>query len=410
MSERDNTPQAQSPGETTRPGSAGGSGSGSIFDRVKHPVTTSGGAAAESGASAGGTAIRQGHADGPERLGTPPNQTDSASKPSHTVVVPGQPGGVGVPGRRAEDLDVRAARRAERLVAFWFTLSVLGTVGFVVTNFVGDKHAEYYTPALGAALGIALGGLGIGVILWAKRLLPHEQAVQPRHDFRSSDEEIAATEETFREGFADTGLAKRPLLRRSLLGAGTALGGLVVVPLLNLTNAKPGKKLNTTEWVKNARLVTAEGTYVKLGDVAIGSIETVFPAVPVPAADGSVTYQPRTDVHSKADSTTILIRLAPGENRPRPGREDWAVDDHVAYSKICTHAGCPVSLYEQQTHHLLCPCHQSVFDVLDGCRAIFGPASRSLPQLAIAADDEGFLYARDGDYAEPVGAAFWERP
>nr|MDT0667296.1 Rieske 2Fe-2S domain-containing protein [Micromonospora sp. DSM 115978] len=143
--------------------------------------------------------------------------------------------------------------------------------------------------------------------------------------------------------------------------------------------------------VKGARLVTGEGNFVRLGDVAIGSIETVFPAVPVTEADGSVAYEPKTDLHSKADSTTILIRLEPGVNRPRAGREDWAVDDHVAYSKICTHAGCPVSLYEQQTHHLLCPCHQSVFDVLDGCRAIFGPASRSLPQLAIAVDDEGYL-------------------
>jgi ubiquinol-cytochrome c reductase iron-sulfur subunit len=291
----------------------------------------------------------------------------------------------------------------------WFGVSVLGTLGFIVTNFVGDKHAEYYTPALGVALAMAVGGLGFGLILWAKRLMPHEQAVQERHPFASSDEEIAVTEEEIALGFADTGLAKHPMMRRSLLGAGTVLGGLLVVPLLNLTNSKPGKKLDHTYWVKGARFVTAEGRYVKFGDISIGGIETVFPAVPVTKADGSVAYDPKVDIHAKADSATILIRLAPGEDKPRPGREDWSVDGHVAYSKICTHAGCPVSLYEQQTHHLLCPCHQSVFNVLDGCRAIFGPASRSLPQLAIAVDDDGYFIARDGDYTEPVGAAFWER-
>jgi ubiquinol-cytochrome c reductase iron-sulfur subunit len=262
---------------------------------------------------------------------------------------------------------------------------------------------------MGVALALAVGGLGFGLILWAKRLMPHEQAVQERHPFASPDEEVAVTEEEVALGFADTGLGRHPMVRRSLLGAGTVLGGLLVVPLLNLTNSKPGKKLDHTHWVKGARLVTGEGRYVKLGDLAIGSIETVFPAIPVTEADGRIAYDPQVDVHAKADSATILIRLAPGENSPRPGRENWEVNGHVAYSKICTHAGCPVSLYEQQTHHLLCPCHQSVFNVLDGCRAIFGPASRSLPQLALAVDNEGYFIARDGDYTEPVGAAFWER-
>ncbi|MCK9894045.1 ubiquinol-cytochrome c reductase iron-sulfur subunit [Frankia sp. AgB32] len=383
----------------------------SIFKRAKHPVDTSGAPAGGSGVSAGGPDVAAGTSDGPEALGTPPHQTDSSRIPETTAMRPagGHGGGVTPRPPRAEDVDRRAERRAERLIAFWFMISVVGTVGFVITNFVGDKHKQYYTPCLGSALGMAVGGLGIGMILWAKRLMPHEQAVQERHEFTSSKEEIATTEAELTAGFADTGLARLPLLRRTLLGAGTVLGGLVVVPLLNLTNAKPGKKLDHTSWVKGARLVTEDGRFIKLGDVSIGGIETVFPALPVTGADGTVSYEPRTDVQTKADSTTLLIRLPPGIDRPRKGREDWSIDGHVAYSKICSHAGCPVSLYEQQTHHLLCPCHQSVFDVLDGCRAIFGPASRSLPQLAIAADANGFLYARNGDYDEPVGAAFWER-
>ena len=385
----------------------------SIFKRSKHPVDTGGHPARGSNVSAGGPDIPAGTHDGPEVLGTPPHQTDSSREPEHTVMRPavggGHGGGVTPRPPRAEDVDHRAERRAERLIAFWFLISVVGTIGFIITNFVGDKHKEYYTPCLGSALGLAVGGLGIGMILWAKRLMPHEQAVQERHEFTSSREDIAVTEAEITAGFADTGLARHPLLRRTLLGAGTVLGGLVVVPLLNLTNSKPGKKLDHTSWVKGARLVTEDGRLVKLGDVSIGGIETVFPAIPVTAADGSVTYKPKTDIQTKADSTTLLIRLPPGVDRPRKGREDWSVDGHVAYSKICSHADCPVSLYEQQTHHLLCPCHQSVFNVPDGCRAIFGPASRSLPQLAIAADADGYLYARNGDYDEPVGAAFWER-
>ncbi|WP_322780236.1 ubiquinol-cytochrome c reductase iron-sulfur subunit [Frankia sp. Cas4] len=353
---------------------------------------------------------RPGRGDGPEQLGTPPQQTDSTQEGSTVLLAEPDERAAAIPPAHAEEIDRRAERRAERLVAFWFMVSVVGTIGFVVTNFVGDKHAEYYTPCMGTALGLAMGGIGFGVILWAKRLMPHEEAVQERHPFASSAEEIAVTEETVALGFADTGLARRPLVRRTMLGAGSVLGALLVVPLLNLSNRKPGDQLKHSHWAKGARLVNGEGNPVALGDIAIGGIETVFPAIPVTAADGSVRFEPQLTLHQKADSVTILIRLPPDANRPRPGREDWAYDGHVAYSKICTHAGCPVSLYEAQTHHLLCPCHQSVFNVLDGCRAIFGPASRSLPQLAIAVDDDGYFIARDGDYTEPVGPAFWERP
>ncbi|MBL7500662.1 Rieske 2Fe-2S domain-containing protein [Frankia sp. CNm7] len=375
MSEQDETPAG---------------GGGSVFDRVKRPA---------GGGSDGGSG-------GPEVLGTPPAPTDSTQLEEHTAW---RHAGVAHRAPRAEDVDRRAERRAERLIAFWFTASVIGTLGFIVANFVGDKHKAYYTPVLGTALGLAVGGLGIGMILWAKRLMPHEQAVQERHSFKSTDEETAVFEEEVALGFHDMGLGRHKLLRRSLLGAGAVLGGLTVVPLLNLTNAKPGKKLDHTHWVKGARMVTGEGRFVKLGEIAIGGIETVFPAVPITNASGETEFEPLLDLHAKADSATILVRLEPGINKPRQGRDGWDVDGLVAYSKICSHAGCPVSLYEQQTHHLLCPCHQSVFDVPDGCRAIFGPASRSLPQLALGVDDEGYLIARDGDYTEPIGPAFWER-
>jgi ubiquinol-cytochrome c reductase iron-sulfur subunit len=91
---------------------------------------------------------------------------------------------------------------------------------------------------------------------------------------------------------------------------------------------------------------------------------------------------------------------------PRSGQEDFGYGDYVAYSKICTHAGCPVSLYEQETSRILCPCHQSQFDVTQGAKPVFGPATRSLPQLPIRVDEEGYFVARS-DFREPVGPSFW---
>ena len=90
------------------------------------------------------------------------------------------------------------------------------------------------------------------------------------------------------------------------------------------------------------------------------------------------------------------------------GREGWTVDGHIAYSSICTHLGCPVKLYEQQTHHLFCPCHQSTFDASRGSEVLFGPAARPLPQLAISVDEEGYFVAQ-GDFDEPIGPSYWER-
>lgn len=116
-------------------------------------------------------------------------------------------------------------------------------------------------------------------------------------------------------------------------------------------------------------------------------------------------------LEAKAKAAVLLMRLNPSEFKDDAlGRKarDWGFHGIVAYSKICTHVGCPVGLYEQQTHHLLCPCHQSTFDVTRDCEVIFGPAKRPLPQLKITVDDEGYLVAPQG-FAEPVGPSYWER-
>jgi ubiquinol-cytochrome c reductase iron-sulfur subunit len=123
--------------------------------------------------------------------------------------------------------------------------------------------------------------------------------------------------------------------------------------------------------------------------------------------NGLVTVFPEGHAGS-ADGQAVLVRVDPGVLVLRPGREDWSPEGLIVYSKVCTHAGCPVGLYQAETHQLLCPCHQSAFDVLDEAKPVFGPAAAALPQLPIRIDTDGFLRAR-GDFPEPVGPSFWRR-
>jgi ubiquinol-cytochrome c reductase iron-sulfur subunit len=232
------------------------------------------------------------------------------------------------------------------------------------------------------------------MIVWAKKLLPHEKAVQERHDFHSTPAEEAEAEDTFLAGVADLGLGKRKILRRTLVGA-LALFPLPLVVMLRDLGPLPGRGLLETGWKRGTRLVYLDTKVpVKLGDLSIGGIATVMP-------EGFTTP---TDF---ALAATMLIRFAPGEIQSQK-EANWGVDDHVAYSKLCTHAGCPISLYEQQSHNLLCPCHQSTFDMARDAKVIFGPAARPLPQLRISVDSEGYLYAV-GPYSQAVGPSFWER-
>jgi ubiquinol-cytochrome c reductase iron-sulfur subunit len=199
-------------------------------------------------------------------------------------------------------------------------------------------------------------------------------------------------------GLHNSGLARRKLLTRSMAFMGGGLGLMLLMPLGGLIK-DPNKDdpLGTTNWAEGVRLVRNDGSPIRPGDQEPGSLETVFPAVP----GGNL----------QSDAATMLIRLRPEqleEAQPREGQADFGYGDYVAYSKICTHAGCPVSLYEQETSRILCPCHQSQFDVTQGAKPIFGPATRSLPQLPIEVDDEGYFVARS-DYIEAVGPTYWNR-
>jgi ubiquinol-cytochrome c reductase iron-sulfur subunit len=309
---------------------------------------------------------------------------------------------------RRSDIDPKAAARREREVATFFGLSTLGTLLFIVAYFAikpaeksGDELLEAVglsTRLLGLGLGLALFCIGAGAIHWAKTLMPDDEIVSERKPMRSSDEDRAAAVAAMKEGAAGAGLGRRKLIRNSLLGALAPLGLLAIIPLRDL-GPLPGAQLTGTWWTPGKRLVSdPQGRPIKASDIPIGGVVHVLPEgienAPEPLAE-------------EAKATALVIRLAPDEIQDRKER-DWSVDGIVAYSKICTHVGCPVGLYEQQTHHLLCPCHQSTFDVTRDCAVIFGPAARPLPQLPLDVDSEGYLVARE-DFHEPVGPSFWER-
>jgi ubiquinol-cytochrome c reductase iron-sulfur subunit len=287
-------------------------------------------------------------------------------------------------------------RFAEWQVSAMFVLAALGTVGFCVAYFTISIHDKLGGPsnwALGGGLAVALLGTGAGMILWAKKLLPHEKAVQERESFHSPEEDELRSEETFLAGARALQLHRR-VLRRSLLAA----LGLLPIPaviLLRDLGPLPGLTLRRSGWKAGDRLVYPDTKQpVRVGDIDIGGIATVMP-------EGFTT----TDDYPLAP--TILIRFAPGEIRSAK-EASWGYQDHVAYSKICTHAGCPISLYEQQTHHLLCPCHQSTFQMDQDAKVIFGPAARALPQMRITVDSDGYFVCKE-PYTEPVGPSFWER-
>jgi ubiquinol-cytochrome c reductase iron-sulfur subunit len=252
-------------------------------------------------------------------------------------------------------------------------------------------------------LGIALGllSVGIGAVHWSKTLMPAREITEMRHDTRGSEPTREKAVEVFALGNHESGFGRRSLIRNSLIGALVATPLPAVVLFRDLAPAEdPNAVLRHTLWEEGMHLAAdPSGTRIKASDVTLGSVFHVIP---------ENLNESEHLLEEKAKAAVLLMRLKPEDLNPAEGREDWQYDGIVAYSKICTHVGCPVALYEQQTHHLLCPCHQSTFDVTNNCEVIFGPAKRPLPQLPITVDADGYLVAQS-DFHEPVGPSFWER-
>ncbi|MBO3745606.1 Rieske 2Fe-2S domain-containing protein [Streptosporangiaceae bacterium NEAU-GS5] len=302
------------------------------------------------------------------------------------------------PGVKAADED--GARRAERIVALLFTITFLAGIAFIVSYVyfqVGDiDKTATSNLALGTSLSVALLALAVGIVVWVRQIMPKYNLIQERHPMASSTADREYVSETFVQGANESGFVKRKMLRRTLLLAAAPLGLLPIILLRDL-GPMPGVSLRHTVWKKGLRL-TVEGTGQPIRASDFDSPGGILSVVP----EG---YE--HDLNALAKATLILIKLRPQDIKAGTNL-NWTHDGIIAYSKICTHVGCPAALYEQTTHHILCPCHQSTFDAADGAKVIFGPAARPLPQLPIAVDGEGFLVAQS-DFDVPVGPSFWER-
>jgi ubiquinol-cytochrome c reductase iron-sulfur subunit len=257
--------------------------------------------------------------------------------------------------------------------------------------------------------------IGIGVIQWARKLMSDHEITEERHPAASTPEDRKATVAALTTGIEESGIGRRPLIRNSLLGA-VGLLGLPAVVLLRDLGPTPGQVAATgaglehTIWTRGMRVARdVIGTPIRPSDMELGDLINAEPAAIFETDEHGEHLIEGAELQvTKSKSAVILVRMEPDEIIPGEGRENWSVDGILCYSKICTHVGCPISLYERTTHHLLCPCHQSTFDLGDSGRVVFGPAARALPQLPLTVDDEGYLVARS-DFTEPVGPSFWER-
>lgn len=333
----------------------------------------------------------------------------------------------------------RAEKRAERTVALWFTIAALAGLAFVVAliwwpwkyespdNTDGHFWYSLYTPMLGITLGISVLGLGIGALLYAKKFVPQEIAVQERNDGGSGEVDKA----TIIAQLADSGnrstIARRSLIKRSAgLGAGVLGLATVALPLAGFirdpwkdTENKdslwhtgwqpehPGEVVYLRRNTGHLGEEPEEPSLVRPEDLDAGAMETVFPFRESERGD----HHKLAKALKRSDNPVMLIRLRSSDADrvvKRKGQEDFNYGDYYAYTKICSHVGCPTSLYEQRTNRILCPCHQSQFDALNYAKPVFGPATRALAQLPITVNEEGYFVAR-GDFIEAVGPGFWER-
>lgn len=353
-----------------------------------------------------------------------------------------------------------AEKRASRKVTIMLTLSVLFAIAFIGIYLFWPweyKHLaedgvwlySIYTPLLGLTSGLSITLLGAAIVAYTKNFVPEEISVQTRHDGPSEEVDRRTLVALLNDSWKTSTLGRRPVIA-GLAGTGAVLAGLTIALPLGGIVKNPWKAkamgiqgdgtLWTTGWTlaeqgekvylgRDTGAIAEEhdGHYSTQGvsrlirmrpeDLDPASMETVFPMTEDMVNDGD-KFDKNRDVYEEhmhsihgPRNAVMLIRLRSADAEKailREGQEDFHYGDYFAYSKICTHIGCPTSLYEQQTNRILCPCHQSQFDALQHGKPIFGPAARALPELSISVDEEGYMYA-DRNFIEPVGPAFWER-
>jgi ubiquinol-cytochrome c reductase iron-sulfur subunit len=272
-------------------------------------------------------------------------------------------------------------RRAELLVALAFCTTLFSGLGLLVLYLAGG-----WPQLEGILLFLCLGGLGAGLVVWSHRLMPAPLREEVRKPLASDPTERRELVDQLVHG---GGMERRRFLARLLGTALAGLGAALALPILSL-GPNPGRSLFRTAWRPGLRLVDVNGRPVNAGDLPVGSVATVFPE----GAPGS------------ADAQTVLLHVDATLLRLPQAAAAWAPQGYVAYSKLCTHAGCPVGLFREESNQLICPCHQSTFDVLRGAVPVYGPAARALPQLPMRLEADG-TFTCLSDFTEPVGPSFW---
>ena len=284
--------------------------------------------------------------------------------------------------------------KAATVVASFLGLATLAAIAFAIVYATGAQ-----TQAAAAALGIGLASLAVAMVVWEHELIPRRESIEERGSLASEPGVVDAAAETIVAGARDV-VGRRPWLVALFATATGALGVAILVPLRSFfpKTSDIATDLSHTSWRAGARLVREDGSLVRANDLDVNGALTVFP-------EGHVG--PR-DVADMANDATVLVRVPPSELALPAGRAMWAPGGLLAYSKVCTHAGCPVGLYRAAARQLFCPCHQSTFDVLTGGTRVFGPAARGLPQLPLGIGPDGTVHAL-GDFPEPIGPEYWER-
>jgi ubiquinol-cytochrome c reductase iron-sulfur subunit len=340
----------------------------------------------------------------------------------------------------------KAEKRAERSVSYWLLLGGFSGLALLLVFLfwpweykpLGSEGEWLYslaTPLYGLTFGLSILAIGVGAVLFQKKFIPEEISIQQRHDGRSPEIHRKTIAANLTDALETSTFKRRKVIGVSLgiglgaFGLGTLvafMGGLIKNPWKPVVPTAEGNKavLWTSGWTPRFNGETiflaratgkpGESPYVKMRpeDIDAGGMETVFPWR---ESDGDGTtvesHERLSEIAMGVRNPVMLIRIKPVDMPKvvkRKGQESFNFGELFAFTKVCSHLGCPSSLYEQQTYRILCPCHQSQFDALHFARPIFGPAARALAQLPITIDQDGYLVA-NGDYIEPVGPAFWER-
>ena len=284
----------------------------------------------------------------------------------------------------------RNPERVQNIIAVVFVVAIIMLAGF------GAAYWQNWNPwILGGTMGAGLFLLGFGMTAWGKYLMPQGPFVEERHVLAGTDAERESMAAALVE--RSTVVVKRRRMLGGLFAVGSGIFGIVAIfPLLRSLGPVPGTSFEKTDWRKGSILVDSNGRAVHKDTLVSGGIMTVFPR------------GHQNDIQAQSMDQTVLIRVGDVSFTTMKGRETWAPEGYVAYSKMCTHLGCPVGLYEQELELLVCPCHQSMFNVRNGAVPQFGPAPRPLPQLPLAFNSDGYLVAQAG-YDQAVGPGFWER-